>query len=524
MQVGRNFPGAPARERGGGRALTPTPRSRPTRRRRCPPASRTTASTSSLLQQGRDDLSAQKPGLEHHLGEKPVAWLDETDAPLATLRTGQPARVLEDFTGETYADGDVARHRGLTLTLALTLTAAASCVQVGRPAQDGGMKSATLVLVGIVAALTTACSDTASTGALGPATSEGDPGFPFVVEEVDRFDEPWAMAFLPSGDLLITERTGTLHLRDADSGERVEVEGTPTVVDAGQGGLGDVLPGPTYAEDGLVYLSWAEEGDGGVGAAVGRARLEASGDRASLEDLEVIWRQTPKTVGDGHFSHRLAFSPDGKHLFVSSGDRQLGDPAQDTTNTLGTIVRLTLDGEPAPGNPMADEGGAAAEIWSWGHRNPLGLEFASDGTLWSSEMGPEGGDELNLIEAGANYGWPEASNGSDYGGGEIPDHADGDGYVAPARSWTPSISPGSLLVYGGDLFEDWQGDAFLGALSGEALVRVDLEGQSSGDAEVFDMGQRIRAVEEGLDGAIWLLEDEGSGRLLRLTPAPAASS
>ena len=230
------------------------------------------------------------------------------------------------------------------------------------------------------------------------------------------------------------------------------------------------------------------------------------------------------TDGDGHFSHRLAFSPDGEHLFVSSGDRQLGDPAQDTTNTLGTIVRLTLDGEPAAGNPLADEGGAAAEIWSWGHRNPLGLEFASDGTLWSSEMGPEGGDELNLIEAGANYGWPEASNGSDYGGGEIPDHADGDGYVAPARSWTPSISPGSLLVYGGDLFEDWQGDAFLGALSGEALVRVDLEGQSSGDAEVFDMGQRIRAVEEGPDGAIWLLEDEGSGRLLRLTPAPAASS
>ncbi len=381
------------------------------------------------------------------------------------------------------------------------------------------MKSAPLALAALVVALTAGCSaDSASSGALGPVTAADDEGWPFAVEEVDRFDEPWAMAFLPDGDLLLTERTGTLHLRDADTGERVEVAGTPEVVDAGQGGLGDVLPGPTYAEDGLVYLSWAEAGDGGVGAAVGRARLETGGEPA-LTDLEVIWRQTPKTDGDGHFSHRLAFSPDGEHLFVSSGDRQLKDPAQDTTNTLGSIVRLTLDGEPAPGNPMADEGGVTAEIWSWGHRNPLGLEFAPDGTLWSSEMGPEGGDELNLVEAGANYGWPEASDGSDYGGGEIPDHAEGDGYAAPVRSWTPSISPGSLLIYSGEMFPDWQGDAFLGALSGEALVRVDLEEQRAADTEVYDLGERVRAVEQGPDGAIWLLEDEGAGRLLRLTPA-----
>ncbi|PUA79671.1 PQQ-dependent sugar dehydrogenase [Nocardioides currus] len=382
------------------------------------------------------------------------------------------------------------------------------------------MKSAILAAIGLVAALTAGCSDTASSGALGPVTAEGDRGWPFEVEEVDRFDEPWAMAFLPdSGDLLVTERTGALHLRDADTGERVEVTGTPEVVDAGQGGLGDVLPGPTYADDGTVYLSWAEGGDGGVGAAVGRARLETDGDGARLADLEVVWRQTPKTEGEGHFGHRLAFSPDGEHLFVSSGERQLGAPAQDTSNTLGSVVRLTLDGEPAPGNPLADRGGVTAEIWSWGHRNPLGLEFAPDGTLWESEMGPEGGDELNLVEAGANYGWPEVSNGSDYGGADIPDHAAGDGFTAPVRSWVPSISPGSLMIYDGDLFEDWRGDAFLGALSGEALVRVDLDGRSAGDAEVFDLGERIRAVEEGPDGAIWLLQDEGAGRLLRLTPA-----
>ncbi|NPD06461.1 PQQ-dependent sugar dehydrogenase [Nocardioides sp. zg-1308] len=387
------------------------------------------------------------------------------------------------------------------------------------------MKPATVLrrglVAGLVLALAPACSsDTASSGALGPSTAEDDAAWPFEVEQVDRFGEPWAMAFLPgSGDLLVTERSGTLHLRDAASGERVEVEGTPTVVDAGQGGLGDVVPAPTYEDDGVVYLSWAEAGDGGVGAAVGRARLETGGGAPRLEDLEVVWRQTPRTDGDGHFSHRIAFSPDGRHLFVSSGDRQLGDPAQDTGNTLGTIVRLTLDGDPAPGNPMADEGGATAEIWSWGHRNPLGLDFAPDGRLWSSEMGPEGGDELNLVEPGANYGWPEVSDGSDYGGGEIPDHAEGDGYAAPAVSWNPSISPGSLMVYGGDLFEDWQGDAFLGALSGEALVRVDLDGETAGEVEVYEMGERVRAVEEGPDGAVWVLEDEGGGRLLRLTPA-----
>lgn len=388
------------------------------------------------------------------------------------------------------------------------------------------MKPATAALVGLVALLTTACSgDTAGSGALGRATSEDDRDWPFRVEEVDRLDDPWAMAFLPdSDDLLITERTGTLHLLDGDSGDRVEVSGTPEVVVAGQGGLGDVLPGPSYADDGLVYLSWVEAGGagsdaGGTGAVVGRGRLVVGDGEAALEDLEVIWRQTPTVIGDGHFSHRLAFSPDGEHLFVSSGERQQGTPAQDTSNTLGTIVRLMPDGRPAPGNPLADRGGVTAEIWSWGHRNPLGLEFAPDGTLWSSEMGPEGGDELNLVEAGGNYGWPEASNGSDYGGGEIPDHTEGDGYVAPATSWTPSISPGSLLVYRGDLFEEWTGDAFLGALSGEALVRVDLDGSSARQAEVFDTGERIRAVEEAPDGAIWLLEDAGAGRLLRLSPA-----
>ncbi|MBD8608133.1 PQQ-dependent sugar dehydrogenase [Aeromicrobium sp. CFBP 8757] len=381
--------------------------------------------------------------------------------------------------------------------------------------------------LGLAAVLVAGCSadaersggDDASSASVPASIAEGER--PFDVEEVDTFDDPWAMTFLPgSGDLLVTERSGTLHLRDADTGERVEVAGVPDVTVAGQGGLGDVVAGPTFEDDGTVYLSWVESGagDGTSGAVVGRARLRTSDAAASLDGLEVIWRQAPKVSGTGHFSHRIAVAPDGEHLFVSSGDRQKKDPAQDTSNTLGTIVRLTLDGEPAPGNPLAEDAGASPEIWSYGHRNVLGLEVAADGSLWASEMGPEGGDELNLVEAGGNYGWPEASNGSDYGGGEIPDHAPGDGFVAPAASWTPSISPGSLMVYTGDLFPDWTGDAFLGALSGEGLVHVDLEGTTAGDDELFEMGERIRAVEQAPDGAIWLLEDEGSGRLLRLTP------
>lgn len=383
-----------------------------------------------------------------------------------------------------------------------------------------------LLGLGLAAVLVAGCSsDTdrsddaeVTPGSTSASSASGNP--PFEVEEIDAFDAPWAMTFLPgSGDLLVTERTGTLHLRDAETGDRVEVDGVPDVAVAGQGGLGDVVAGPTFEDDQQVFLSWVEPGSGGSGAVVGRATLETSGDEASLADLEVIWRQTPKVSGNGHFSHRIAVDPDGEHLFVSSGDRQKKTPAQDTSNTLGTIVRLTLDGEPAEGNPLADEGGASAEIWSYGHRNPLGLEFAPDGTLWSSEMGPEGGDELNVIEKGANYGWPEASNGSDYGGGEIPDHADGDGFEAPKTGWTPSISPGSLMIYTGDLFPEWTGDAFLGALSGEALVRVDVDGTTAGDDETLWDGERVRAVEQAPDGSIWILEDEGSGRLLRLAPA-----
>lgn len=365
------------------------------------------------------------------------------------------------------------------------------------------------------------------TGAASPATSPaGTPasaprtapdGRPFVVTERATFDEPWAMSFLPGTPwAAITERSGALHLVDVASGEQRPVGGVPEVVDAGQGGLGDLVPGPTFSDDQTVYLSWVERGEGGTGAAVGRARLLTDG-APRLEGLEVIWRQAPKVSGNGHFSHRLAFSPDGEFLFVSSGDRQKMQPAQDVSNTLGTIVRLTPDGRPAPGNPLAGQAGASPEIWSHGHRNPLGLAFDADGRLWASEMGPQGGDEVNLITPGANYGWPEVSNGSHYGGGEIPDPAPGDGFTAPKVWWTPSVSPGSLMIYSGDAFPQWAGDAFIGALSGQALIRVDLDGEEASTADEWPMGQRIREVEQGPDGSIWLLEDAPGGRLLQLT-------
>jgi glucose/arabinose dehydrogenase len=321
------------------------------------------------------------------------------------------------------------------------------------------------------------------------------------------------MTFLPDGQSLITGRGGDLTLRSTD-GRTTDVSGVPEVVHEGQGGLGDVIVAPDFASTRHVYLSWAEAGDGGSGAAVARATLAADGGEARLDDLTVIWQQQPKVSGNGHYGHRLAFSPDGEHLFVSSGERQKMEPAQDLQSHLGKIIRLDPDGSAAADNPFADRGEVAADVWSYGHRNPLGLAFDPDGNLWNSEMGPQGGDELNLVREGANYGWPEASNGSHYGGADIPDHAAGDGFEAPKASWNPSISPGSLMIYTGSMFPQWQGDAFLGALSGEALLRVDLDGTNAAEGDTWELNHRVREVEQAPDGSIWLLTDEG--QVLRL--------
>ncbi|WP_265571312.1 PQQ-dependent sugar dehydrogenase [Sphingomicrobium nitratireducens] len=374
--------------------------------------------------------------------------------------------------------------------------------------------------IGLAAAALTACSSGTSTA----AEDRVSPGRPFEVEELATFEEPWAGAFVPGTNVLfVTEKVGGLRWIDVKDGRQGRVtEGLPTIDYGGQGGLGDIAFSPTYAVEnpGNVYLTWVEGGQDGMrGAVLGRGHILCEGDdRCRLSGLEVLWRQV-KTQGRGHFSHRIAFSPDGQFLFLTSGDRQKGEPAQDFETNLGKVLRLTLDGKPAPGNPWEEMGGRAAEFWSMGHRNMLGIEFAPDGRLWAIEMGPRGGDELNLIEAGKNYGWPEVSEGSEYSGIGIPAHDTRPGFVPPKAFWNPSLSPGGFTIYDGDLFEGWKGDAILGGLSGEALVRVDLDGDGATKLDRWDFGERLRAVIEGPDGALYILTDGNEGELLRLTPS-----
>jgi len=340
----------------------------------------------------------------------------------------------------------------------------------------------------------------------------------FRTTPVAEFNEPWALAFLPDGRLLVTEKRAALKLYSFATGQAAEIAGVPSVAYAGQGGLGDVALHPGFATNGLVYLSYAEQGArNAAGAAVARAKLvlDAAGG-GELEGLEVIWRQTPKVSGGGHFGHRLAFAPDG-HLYVSSGERQRFTPAQDMSVNLGKIVRLNDDGSVPADNPFAARGGVTAEIWTLGHRNPLGLAFDAAGNLWNVEMGPRGGDELNRVERGENYGYPVVSNGDHYDGRIIPDHDTRPEFRAPAVWWNPVISPSSLMFYDGEEFPQWQGNAFVGGLSSQSLVRIEIDGERGREAQRFRMGRRIRAVVQGPDGAIWLLEDGRGGRLLRLS-------
>lgn len=337
------------------------------------------------------------------------------------------------------------------------------------------------------------------------------------ISEVATFDEPWAMAFLPDGRLLITEKPGALLLVTSD-GSKAAITGLPEVAYGGQGGLGDVALHPEFETNQLVYLSYAESGEGGKGAAVARARLSHDETGGSLSEWQVIWRQQPKVSGRGHYGQRIAFGPNG-YLWISSGERQKFDPSQDMTANLGKIVRVTADGSIPADNPFAADGGVAAQIWSLGHRNPLGLAFDGDGRLWTVEMGPKGGDELNLVERGGNYGYPLVSEGDHYSGRDIPDHHTRPEFQPPEISWTPVISPSSLIFYSGSAFPDWRGDALISGLSAQGVVRVTFEGDKAREAQRIPMGARIRAVTQGPDGAIWLLQDGSNGKLLRLTPA-----
>ncbi|MEP6259929.1 MAG: PQQ-dependent sugar dehydrogenase, partial [Marinomonas sp.] len=266
-----------------------------------------------------------------------------------------------------------------------------------------------------------------------------------------------------------------------------------------------------------IYLSWAQAGDGKTrGAVVGKGTLNCA-QACSIDGLTVIWKQAPKVEGRGHYSHRLLISPDERHLFVASGDRQKKTPAQNNSNTLGTIVRLNLDGTPALGNPWANKPSPTNQIWSWGHRNILGMDWDADGRLWEIEHGPAGGDELNLVKQAANYGWPVRSNGENYNGDPIPDHTADDGFVKPVMHWTPVLAPGDMLVYRGDMFAAWKGDAIVAGLRTQGIVHLDLNGETASEVARYELGGRMRALAEGPDGALWVLEDGDNGRLLKLT-------
>ena len=351
----------------------------------------------------------------------------------------------------------------------------------------------------------------------------------FLVEELASFDQPWSMAFLPDGNFLVTEKPGKMFLMNQAGETLTEISGVPEVAYGGQGGLGDVAIHPDFNENKTVYVSFAEEGENDTrGAVVIKATLDLTEEGGVLTNLEYVWRQVPKVTGRGHYAHRMAFSEDG-YLFISSGDRQKFDPAQDMTSNMGKIIRLNDDGSIPTDNPFYNDGGVAAEVWSLGHRNPLGIDFDADGKLWNIEMGPRGGDELNLVLKGEDYGYPTVSNGIHYNGSNIPNHDTRPEFEEPKEWWgdgysVPVISPSSFVIYQGDLFDDWQGSGFISGLSSESLIRVQFDGDSAKEIERFDMGRRIRSVEEGPDGALWLLEDyprrqdTSKGRLLRLTP------
>lgn len=362
-----------------------------------------------------------------------------------------------------------------------------------------------------------ACSAENATGQNAAASANK----PFSVSTVADFDAPWAITFLPDGRALVTEKQGEMILFDPKNGTKIPVTGIPPVDSAGQGGLMDVAPSPTFARDKSVYFSFSEARGGVKGVALARGTFNQARDGTTkLDKVQIIFRASPYVEGNGHYSGRIAFSPNGRYLFFTSGGRQKFDPAQDPKATLGKVLRLNLDGTPAAGNPLAAKGFDPA-IWSYGHRNLLGIAFDKDGRLWEQEMGPKGGDELNLIEPGRNYGYPLVSNGDHYDGRPIPDHKAGDGFEAPKLSWNPVISPAGLAYYSGNLFPQWKGSLFIGGLSSQSLIRVELNRDSATKADQWDMGARIREVEQGPDGALWLLEDgdKGSqGRLLKLTP------
>jgi glucose/arabinose dehydrogenase len=401
------------------------------------------------------------------------------------------------------------------------------------------------------ALLLTLVSGTAS-AQINAGEQKPEASLPFTMTQVTTFKLPWRIAFLPDGRMIVTEKVGPVWLV-TQTGEKTPIDNAPAVLYGGQGGMFGVFLSPHYATDHNVYITYAEPGTepGMSGLALARAKLTLGEGKASFDGLQVLWRDMPKGRG-GQFGAQIAFSPDGQYLFLSVGDRQRMAPAQDPNTEVGKILRLTLDGKPAPGNPNAGKVGgptrplinppadtekakdapvlstytvegpnlAPAETWTSGHRTPYGLAFAPDGRLWEAEHGPRGGDELNLIEAGKNYGWPLASYAVNYNGVPIPSPDTRSDLQKPVIYWTPIIAPGNLMFYTGNMFPQWKGSAFLTGIATMSLNRITFDGKGGATpAERWAVGKRLRDVEQGPDGALWMLEDANPGGLYKVTPA-----
>jgi glucose/arabinose dehydrogenase len=333
---------------------------------------------------------------------------------------------------------------------------------------------------------------------------------------------PWGMAFLPDGRVLVTERPGRMRLIGKDGRLSPPLQGVPPVFASGQGGLLDVALSPDFASSGLIFFSYSEpRGQGNNGTTVARAKLTGGEDAARLDDVKVIFRQEPATTGGLHFGSRLAFARDG-NLFVTLGERFQRDKAQDLGTHYGKVVRIRPDGSVPPDNPFVTEAGARPEIWSYGHRNLQAAAInPATGKLWTVEHGARGGDEVNVPQAGKNYGWPVITYGRDYSFLKIGEGTAKAGLEQPVYYWDPSIAPSGMAFYAGDLIPEWKGNLFVGALAGQALHRLVLDGEKIVGEErlLGDLGERIRDVRSGPDGAIWLLTDSPEGRVLRVVPA-----
>jgi len=373
---------------------------------------------------------------------------------------------------------------------------------------------------------------------------------PFTMTTVTTFKLPWRLAFLPDGRMLITEKSGPVWLV-SQTGGKIQVANTPPVYFQGQNGMMGVFLSPHFATDRDIYLTYVEPGDYGGGFALARAKLKATATSASLENLKVLWHQLPTGKG-GQAGGPIAFSADGKYLFLAVGDRQRFTPAQDPDQPAGKILRLTLDGKPAPGNPHFGKTGAAtiplidpprdteaaktakvvstytfhgpnltpSETWATGVRTPYGMAFSPSGELWEVEHGPAGGDELNLIKRGKNYGWPLVSYGNNYDGVPIPKPDTRPDLTKPVLYWVPVIAPGNLMFYQGTkTFPQWNGSGFVSGLASQTITRIVFDGHGGAKtAERWKLDRRIRDVEEGPDGSLWILEDSSPGALIHVTP------